>query len=173
MNAHEFAHYLDGLLYPQDPLTPKKGTIDTRGFYNISFNNDGNMHLVIPNESQQNCFQKKTNDPYEFITDYAASESTSNQCKAGWNGYHEDFADSFASYVLQGKYFRAAAQKNAKIKEKYDWLKKNVFEGVEYDTDLITGNASGCNDMPLVANQTPGYLKCQEDYVWDGEIRKL
>lgn len=171
--THEFGHYLDGLLQPADPLHLKQGIIDTSGFYNISFNNDGKLHLITLENWQANCFQKKNNDPYEFITDYAASQSTDVQCKAGWNGYHEDFAESFASYILQGKYFRAAAQKNAKIKEKYDWLKTNVFEGIEYDTDLMRLSSSGCNDMPAVANQTPGYLKCQEDYMWDGEIRKL
>ncbi|MBU0546240.1 hypothetical protein KKA13_03230 [Patescibacteria group bacterium] len=172
--VHEYGHYIDGLLFSKDSAYPKRGMIDTRGFYSISFNDDGNVHLKPnPDNGVPNCFQKKTGDPYEFITDYAASPSAFDTCPQGWNRYAEDFAESFSSYILQGENFRDAAKVNGKIKGKYDWLKNNVFEGIEYNTDLMAASASGCNDIPLLSGNKPGYLKCQEDYVWDGEIKKL
>ena len=86
---------------------------------------------------------------------------------------YEDWAESFQIYVLSGKYFRAATLQSPLLAKKYDWLKNNIFNGVEYDTDLIQDTFQGCTDVPdwKDISNNPGHLSCNWDYVWDGELR--
>jgi hypothetical protein len=46
----------------------------------------------------------------------------------------EDFAESFAAYVVSGNAFRSMAQGNSVLNEKYEWLKTHVFENFEFAT---------------------------------------
>jgi hypothetical protein len=136
-------------------------------FYDISF--EGVMEINQLPLYKKNCFDRRTNDDLEFITDYAKSRGSHHSCEK--YRVAEDFAESFSAYVASGKHFRMAAKKHPIIAKKYQWLKNNVFEGVEYDTDLIWGNASGCNDAPYTYDQAPGYMSCKEDYIWDGLLQ--
>jgi hypothetical protein len=45
----------------------------------------------------------------------------------------EDFAESYAYYILHGNEFRTLAGYNDVLAKKYDFLKKTVFKGKEYD----------------------------------------
>ena len=169
---HEYAHYLDGALYQKyEELV--RGVIDTTNFYNISFKDVDKVGQLPFYE--KNCFDRRTNDDYEFITSYARSHGTLNRplCPNEKYAVAEDFAESFSAYVASGKQFRMAAQKNTTINKKYQWLKTNVFGGVEYNTDLVWGNSSGCNDIESVKTQTPGYMSCNEEYIWNGTLPKL
>ncbi len=58
---------------------------------------------------------------YSFVSQYAASDP------------FEDFAESYAAYVLHGEMFREFASSNEELAEKYEFLKTYVFDGVEYD----------------------------------------
>lgn len=49
----------------------------------------------------------------------------------------EDFAESFSLYVTDGKVFRKLAELSDVLRQKYDWLKNNVFNGQEYQSGDI------------------------------------
>ncbi|HBB02919.1 MAG: hypothetical protein US89_C0003G0037 [Candidatus Peregrinibacteria bacterium GW2011_GWF2_38_29] len=66
----------------------------------------------------------------DFVTGYAMTDA------------FEDFAESYTMYILHGNSFRKMADGNEKIKEKYFFMKDNVFNGVEffgYDKPLNQG----------------------------------
>ena len=142
---HEYAHYLDSAVYPEKQGT-KQGIIDTEEFYRISFENVDELgdFPIYPKAGTLNI--KSGLDGSSFINSYAMSRAS--------KGYVEDFAESFATYVVSGNSFRKKAEKNEILKEKYNWLKENVFNGIEYDTDL-----------PRVESNY--------GYVFDGELKTL
>lgn len=171
---HEYAHYLDGVQQPTYE-DKKMGIIDTREFYDISFEGVAGKTLEEI-RGGGNCFDRRTNDDYDFITSYAMSHGVNHPEGCGIDRYTlaEDFAESFSAYVVSGISFRQAAAKNSTINDKYQWLRNNVFQGIQYDTDLTWENASGCTDDYLGnPNATPGYMKCDSSYVWDGELGEL
>lgn len=47
----------------------------------------------------------------------------------------EDFAESYTFYRLHGEKFRSAAEKSNILQAKYDFLKREVFDGVEFQLD--------------------------------------
>lgn len=164
---HEYSHQLDKLNKGVVNEYLMTGVIDTEEFYAISYDK-------ISDDLFRPCYKMKSDmNVYDFISDYAMSEGISIGCPEGSYFPSEDFAESFASYVTSGKDFRAATGSSSVLLQKYNWLKNNVFEGVEYDTSVSHGNASGCNDLPELSYQTPGYLKCDEEYVWDGKLPEL
>lgn len=57
----------------------------------------------------------------DFVSGYAMSDP------------FEDFAEAYAYYILHGNEFRALAQHNEVLQQKYDYLKTTVFHGNEYD----------------------------------------
>jgi len=72
--------------------------------------------------SWQNSYTRKTgSDDLDFVTGYAKTDP------------FEDFAESYSFYLLQGDSFREMSKYNSKIAEKYEFMKENVFDGVEYD----------------------------------------
>ena len=155
---HEYAHYLDGFLFKnKDPSQPKLGMIDTTGFYAIAYDLDSGTY----------CYTLKSSDPKDWITKYAAQFNGYGNCAAGQSVVFEDWAESFSMYVAAGRDFRAAAGQSAMIARKYDWLKTNVFNGLEYDTDLPRDLESGCNDVYGTASAQPGYAHCNDSYIWD------
>lgn len=156
---HEYAHAIDGISTAHEAYT-----VDTAEFYDIGF--------VLPEPGSGillTCGVRRSSSIQDFLTAYGYYASANKQnlyCPEGRVRVNEDFADSFAAYVAAGRKFRSAAAKSEYIKKKYDWLKTNVFENVEYDTDLVVNGVSGCADEP-------GYLSCSEEYVWDGTLKKL
>lgn len=156
---HEYAHYLD--VWSTIANQPHAGMITTSGFNDISYD----MSSAV-----QGCALRRTNDPEDWISWYGFTASYG--CPPGRYRYWEEFAEAFAMYVTAGKHFRAAAQQNATIARKYNWLKTNVFQGIEYDTDLQREvGVSGCNDVPGYQQAEPGYASCSESYVWNAELR--
>ena len=113
---HEYAHFLDKNVGYSHALT-----IDTDGFNSISFLKD-NPEGFMTKSPEKYYKRKPVMFVTEFISDYAANNS------------HEDFAESFAMYVTQGNVFRELGNQNQYLRQKYDWLKTNVFRGVEYNT---------------------------------------
>lgn len=79
-------------------------------FYNISWEREDKIRL-------------KSNK-YDFVSGYAMTDP------------FEDFAESYAYYILHGEEFRILATKNNKLKSKYEFLKEKVFYGVEYGLDV-------------------------------------
>jgi N-acetylneuraminic acid mutarotase len=163
---HEYAHYLDGFykVSSNDPLLTKFKVVDTTGFYAIGYDltSGGN-----------GCFATRSSNPKDWITKYAAQPGYGN-CAAGSAVPDEDWAESFSMYVADGRDFRAAAGQSALVALRYQWLKENVFLGLEYDTDLARDTESGCNDVYLYgATGAPGYAHCNNSYVWDFTLKPL
>jgi len=61
---------------------------------------------------------------YDFVSGYAMSDP------------FEDFAESYAYYVLHGNAFRKLTLHNDKLAQKYDFLKNKVFNGMEYENGM-------------------------------------
>ena len=164
---HEYAHELDGNIMAFGPYVgqPHAGAIDTSGFYNILLD----MSTWSPNTE---CAQVRTTDVMDYISYYGFNPGYFG-CAAGTSSASEEFAEAFQIYVTSGASFRAAAQLRPLLAQQYDWLKQNVFNGVEFDTDLQQGLASGCTDVPAPRHTQPGYVSCSEDAVWDGTLPVL
>ena len=135
-NLHEYAHYLDGFYYGlggyytgnfKTPLQPHWGVIDSRGFYDISYDITTGSH---------GCYTMRSSDPKDWISKYGFINYGSPSCSAGKGWPFEEWAEAFQMYVTSGRVFRAAALESAVIDQQYEWLKTNVFDGREYDTDL-------------------------------------
>ena len=164
---HEYAHYLDGFyqVSSNNPLLTKFKMVDTTGFYAIGYD---------LNSGSNGCFVTRSSDPKDWVTKYAAQMPGYGNCAAGSAVPDEDWAESFSMYVADGKDFRAAAAQSALVAKRYDWLKENVFLGLEYDTDLVRDTESGCNDVYLYgATGVPGYAHCNNSYVWDFTLKPL
>lgn len=54
----------------------------------------------------------------------------------------EDFSESFLLYIKHGKYFKHLALNNEKLKKKYIFFKKYVFNGKEFDTGNINHDSN-------------------------------
>jgi hypothetical protein len=59
--------------------------------------------------------KRKGSRATDFVSGYAA-----------WDA-HEDFAETFAYYVLQREAFRARAERNTALAKKFQWMEENVF----------------------------------------------
>jgi len=163
---HEYAHYLDGFykVFSNNPLLTKFKIVDTTGFYDIGYD---------LSSGSNGCFVTKSAAPKDWITKYARTPGYGN-CAAGSAVPDEDWAESFSMYVADGRDFRAAAGQSALVARRYQWLKENVFLGLEYDTDLVRDTESGCNDVYLYgAAGVPGYAHCNNSYVWDFTLKPL
>jgi hypothetical protein len=75
-------------------------------FYDLSFKNEKTL--------------KDDATEYDFVSGYAMSDP------------FEDFAESYAYYILHGDEFRELVKSNSILQEKYDYLKNRVFNGKEY-----------------------------------------
>jgi hypothetical protein len=159
---HEYAHYLDSA-YPGPQLDkPLMGFIDTPEFHALSFDTS---------VTDGGCVLRDPDDPAHFISAYGYGGGS--PCPEGMGRAEEEFAEAFAAYVASARHFRAAAAQNPTIAAKYAYLRDQVFNGREYDTDLTHTYSSGCNDMLGTEDREPGYLSCDPEYVWDWTLPLL
>jgi len=164
---HEYAHYLDqnifGLLQSPDSSA---GVINTTDFYAISY--DINDSMTLPNgwTSYRMRRDVTTSGGAEFVSNYAVGWGSGSYLTA-----YEDFAESFGLYVTGGSVFRELGRQHVYLQQKYDWLKQNVFEGIEYNTGSLTGMANlqmspvGSSYGIAVFNVVQ-YLLADPDAVW-------
>lgn len=178
--VHEYAHYLDAFARSvlNDELYPHKNMLDTVDFYGYSYDYRDEVAVdgMTINGWTVRCYPLK-NGLESFIAYYGFDRvpATEGECPEGMSGgQFEDFAESFAAYVAAGNDFGVAAGQNSVLALKYAFLRDHVFEGVEYDTEMVDINQlySGCldGDEPRYG---PGYLSCDDGFVWDGEFRKI
>lgn len=76
------------------------------GFYRISFKDSTHTY--------------ENSSPLDFVSGYAMSDS------------FEDFAETYAYYILHGAEFRKILETSELLHEKYNYLKDSVFDGVEF-----------------------------------------
>ncbi len=163
--VHEYGHYLDGFMkWAKDGLQPHIGLINTTGFYSIGYD--------LSNSTTGGCYARRSASPMDWITKYAYNPGYDG-CTGNMGPQLEDWADSFHVYITAGRDFRAAALESPMIAQRYDWLKVNVFDGTEYDTDLPGDISSGCNDVHGTEAALPGYMHCDDSYIWDFTLPML
>ncbi|MBU1017665.1 hypothetical protein KKA33_01410 [Patescibacteria group bacterium] len=78
------------------------------GFYRISWENDQ--------------MRKKEMSNPDFVSGYAMTDP------------FEDFAESYVYYVLHNKDFKSKTQTSEALLKKYQFMKNEVFNGMEFDT---------------------------------------
>jgi len=126
---HEFGHITDlGCMQGYDNSRPspfKDGSeviaIDdpSVGFYTISWDNSNTKHLGSRSE--------------DFVSGYAS-----------WDPF-EDFAETFAYFVLQNEAFRDRARENPVLAAKYRWIAFFVFFG---QPAIATGEHEWAGEVP-------------------------
>lgn len=144
--AHEFGHGVGAGTY----------------LNNIQFNAAyilGNISYIMnpadPNSARAIYIKKRTENNDEFISGYAKTN------------HHEDFAESFSSYMFAGRIFRERAKNNIYLKQKYDFLKTNIFKGKEFETGSLSSYSlwnSKNNGIPF---HTWDYFIEDPDWRWD------
>jgi hypothetical protein len=131
---HEYAHWLDGNLFP--PLEgTARGSIATLGFYGISFDTAaGSPHsdtrIYYPLRRGQAVIAR------EFVSAYGRGHEATLDGALKYSPF-EDFAESFGLYVQGGRIFRHLARSDSYLQQKYDWLREHVFAGIEYETGSL------------------------------------
>lgn len=120
---HEYGHQIDGLLYGS--ISPEAGMINTETFYGLLYD----MNDCPTGSIWKTCAPLSK---AKFVSDYALSWENPNN--PGHYSIVEAFAESFAMYVLQGKLYRKLATIDPSYQLQYNWLKQNVFDGIEYCT---------------------------------------
>lgn len=131
---HEYAHWLDGNLFAALPGTAR-GEISTLGFYSISYDTSQGS-LQADSRTYYPLRRGESAVATEFVGAYARGAELIIEGIPKYTPF-EDFAESFGLYVNGGRIFRQLAADDPYLKQKYDWLKANVFAGVEYDTGEV------------------------------------
>jgi len=164
---HEYAHYLDRNIYGfMQSSDVSAGVIDTTDFYAISY--DINDSTTLPNGWTGYRIRRDptTSGAGDFVSSYSVGWGSGSYMTA-----YEDFAESFALYVNGGAVFRELARQHVYLKQKYDWLKQNVFEGVEYNTGTLIGlanmQARPMGSDGIAAFNVLEYMLADPDAVWD------
>lgn len=131
---HEYAHWLDGNLFTTLSETAR-GSVVTLPFYGISFDTaDGTVNSDF--RTYYPLRRDKSVVATEFVSAYARGHEATLSGVSKYTPF-EDFAESFGLYVQGGRIFRYLAGRESTLREKYEWLKKNVFAGIEYETGDI------------------------------------
>lgn len=119
---HEFGHITD--------LGCLTGTLDSRpsAFHDgpeSIFHNDPSVSFYGISWLQE-MTRKPESSLEDFVSGYAAKDA------------FEDFAETFAYFVLQPEAFQARAQRNSALQKKWLWMQEHVFRGTK---PIAMGNA--------------------------------
>lgn len=159
---HEHAHTINmGSL--------KWGTINPYPFYEIS--NDPASKLYIdqlyykPKFDEEDIAAKKDN----LCSWYGLGWSAGSKYPGYFTPY-EDFAECVRMYITDGIPFRDAIKTKPVLKEKYEWLKKNVFEGREF----ASGDPDYLDYVDDFYDLSPQNMTIwRPEYVWDYDFHPI
>ncbi len=113
--VHEVGHVVDtGLLHASS--SDKKTSFADRG--QTVYSTDPSVRLYAVSWEDNRSF---TGQNIDAVSGYSLSNP------------YEEFAETYAMYVLHGRLFRAYAGNNLKLDQKYRFMKNEVFDGNEYD----------------------------------------
>ena len=113
--THELGHIVDtGVLNPSK--SDKRTTFVDRG--KIVYSSDPSVEMYSVSWEDNRSFTGQRSDA---VSGYATSNP------------YEEFAETYAMYVLHGPLFRFYAAHNRSLDAKYDFMKDVVFDGAEYD----------------------------------------
>jgi hypothetical protein len=141
---HEYAHWLDSNLFATLPGTAR-GKIATLGFYSISYDTSQGS-VASDSRTYYPLRRGELVVATEFVGAYARGAELLFEGTPKYTPF-EDFAEAFGLYVNGGRIFRQLAASNQYLKQKYDWLKVNVFAGFEYETGDV-GSIKLLRDRP-------------------------
>lgn len=113
--VHEMGHIVD-TGYLNGSSSGNETSFDDRG--HTVYDDDPSVQLYSVSWEDNRSFTSKASG---FVSGYAMSNP------------YEDFAETYALYVLHGPLFRFYTYHNRDLKEKYAFMHDTVFEGVEYD----------------------------------------
>lgn len=118
---HEIGHVVDiGYMVSQDSSYPSTFTDNNTPVYT------DDKSLEFYQLSWQDELQKKSKIyTYDFASEYAMSDA------------FEDFAEMYNLYVTHGREARRYASVSDVFREKYNWIKYNLFAGFEFKTGNI------------------------------------
>ncbi len=168
LTNHEYGHSVGGGLN-----ITIKGINDEMHyqFGRISFEGEFVGHGCVDcSEGNLNWLRQDNYD--EFVSLYAR-EGYRTLIIGGSLSPQEDFAESFTYYRLQGSVFREKAKRNIYLKQKYDFLKDYVFDGMEYNTGNIEDYnlflSQNPNVTPLeLLTYSSSYRTGQNNLIWNG-----
>jgi len=150
MYTHEYGHGVGSQAIEVDGRTDRADAF----FGEISFDMSVLIRPDDPLSGSETLLRtENTND--EFVSRYA---KTNNK---------EDFAESFTAYVHSGNIFRKRAESNVYLKQKYDFLKKHIFQGREYKTGSIESFNLWESENSGIPFHPWNYLIDDPDWVWD------
>ncbi len=143
---HEFVHDLD---YRWNNWAPMHAQYDRRTVCSPNFVNfqvAGSPFMFTGGNGNQT--------PGDFVSEYAAGLSNQNKDYRSW----EDVAESVTAYIVLPEYFRLRAASSATLQAKYDYIRNNMFGGVEFENPHLTipanyvfptttSNWNGVNDV--------------------------
>ena len=116
--VHEMGHVMDtGVLQGH----PNSGESAFKDGDNPIFNDDPSLNFYNIDFNADEKTKSNTTE-FDFVSTYAMSDP------------FEDFAESYAYYILHGTEFRKLAKDNESLTEKYNFLKNQVFNGKEFDS---------------------------------------
>lgn len=114
--VHELGHVVDTGMLNGSKGSGRSSFED--GIFPV-FNND--LSTIYYSISWETSYKHKdTASGLDFVSGYASTDP------------FEDFAEAYNYYVLHGTEFRKLASKNDALRQKYDFMKKFIFEGKEY-----------------------------------------
>lgn len=114
--VHEMGHITDTGVMGGSAHFGKSSYVDgSKPIYNNDASLDFYKLSFVDDETV-----KQTATRLDFVSGYAMTDP------------FEDFAESYAYYILHGTEFRTLAKSNKVLDKKYEYLKKRVFDGKEY-----------------------------------------
>ncbi|MFA6991941.1 MAG: hypothetical protein WC269_01510 [Candidatus Gracilibacteria bacterium] len=134
---HEMGHIVDGSYLTGTVVSGKSAFLDLG---KPVFNNDKSTEYYN--------LSWKTNN--SFVDGYSENDFCSSY---GMTDPYEDFAECYIYYILHGEEFRIMANENSVLKQKYDFMKEDVFSGITYEFDGET--AAERTSVPYDVVQLP------------------
>ena len=133
--VHEIGHITDSTVLTGNIIAGTSAFLDGN---NPVYNNDSSLNFY------QISFENEKTIRYagleaDFVSGYAMTDP------------FEDFAETYAFYLLHGNEFRAMAQNNPALSQKYFFMKYSVFAGKEYLNGDLKNTASRNFDVTVLS----------------------
>lgn len=121
-SIHEISHTIDL-------------SVDSDSFREICWerwNGEWFLDHPIIKEECENFEQAFIPDTLTTTAMYNTDYEESNLYYYSATDFKEDFAETVTAYIISGEKFRELAEEWPILKQKYDWIKDNVFNGKEF-----------------------------------------
>lgn len=137
---HEFGHVID--------LGCLSGTSESA----ISVFKDGSMRF-FENDPSVTFYEISWKDEFTQKTDARAEDFVSGYAQ---EDAFEDFAETFAYYILQQERFKERVRENEELRKKYRWMRRYLFNGTV--PNIVEGLSTENDGIPWDITKLP--------YIW-------